>query len=273
MRKLPILCLLTVALAGLSRSVEAAPILYSVQSNGNDHLYSIDAATGSATDLGLVGFGDAEGLAFAGSTLYAIGGTDDVLWDITSPPGALVGATGPRSRTDAGLDYDPTTGTMYNLQGDGAGSSLYTVNLTTGATSLVGSSGTFGDGLGINGSGAAFAVDGIFTDSLYSVNLTTGALTLIGGLGLGDISTQFGLTFADGTLYGLSPGGQLYTFNTTTGAATLVANTVCGTALCGNWEGLAAPSSEQPVPEPASLTLLGLGLAGMGARRWRQRKQ
>lgn len=105
---------------------------YSVRSNADDHLYRINMQTGVATDLGLIGFGDAEGLAFDNlGRLFAIGGTESQLWNITSPPGLLVGNTGVRNGVDAGLGFDRTTGTMYNANGTGGSSSLYRINLAS----------------------------------------------------------------------------------------------------------------------------------------------
>jgi hypothetical protein len=266
--KMKIRCLtilaVVVLLLGSSFDAQANPIGFSVRSNADDHLYAIDLMTGFATDLGRIAFGDAEGLGFVGNELYTIGGTVDEFWNITTPPGVKVGDTGSRAGIDAGLDYDPASGTMYNINGESGGSSLYSIDLGNGSANLIGSTSTFIDGMGINSSGVAYGVDGIFSDSLYTVNLSDGSTSLVGALGLGNISTQFGLSFYGDVLYGLSSGGQIYTFNTTTGQATFVANVLSLQEVpLSGFEGLAI----QRAPEPGTLLLLIPGLAALWRRR------
>jgi len=173
--------LILVLLAMIGNAI-AGPIGFSVRSEGDDHLYRIDLLTGVATDLGLVGVGDAEGLAFVGSKLYAIGtGTtfNHQLWNITDPPGFLVGRTGIRGGVDAGLDYDARTGTLYAYEGNTAGGALYRIDPATGAATLVGQNDQFADGLAIDEAGQAFVIDNVTSTtndvaSLYRLDLGTG---------------------------------------------------------------------------------------------------
>ena len=74
------------------------------------------------------------------------------------------------------------------------------------------------------------------------------------------------------------PGGAFFGFTSSNPVGsirfqsrTLVAGLAGEGFTLDNVHGVSA-TNPAPVPEPASLTLLGLGLAGMGARRWRRRK-
>lgn len=261
----------------VTQNAIGGPIGFSVSSKGNDHLYQIDLMTGIAIDLGKINFGDAEGLAFVGTKLYAIGGSFGFslmsrFWDITEPPGSLIGSTGTSRRSvDHGLDYDVTTGTLYDYQGftDFSGGALYRIDPATGiATSIGNSNSQFADGLAINKAGEAFVIDGIVNDSLYQLDLTTGDVSLIGSLGFAS-NSNFGLSFDQmGTLWGLNATGEIYRIDTSTGqASSPVRVTLNGatTQLTG-FEGLAI----QQIPEPGSLALLGIGLAGLGFMRRRR---
>jgi hypothetical protein len=237
-RRLNLFVAAVLAAIGAS-TLSAAPFGYSVQSNGDDHLYLIDLATGVAVDLGALGFGDAEGLASDGVTLWAIGGTVEELWDITVPPGFKIGDTGARSWIDAGLAYNPADGKLYNLQGESpGGSTLYEIDAATGAATLIGADPAFADGLAIDPSGVAYAVDGFSSEKLYTVDLATGALTEVGSLGVSAFSL-FGLAFdASGQLWGINTAGDIYAFNTATGSATYVAQATVGGVAVNGFEGL-----------------------------------
>ncbi len=245
-------------------SAASAQVAYSVRSNADDHVYEINLATGIATDLGLISFGDAEGLAFGpGGQLYAIGGTVNEFWNITTPPGALVGDTGPRIGIDAGLDFH--NGVMYHTSGSGPTlTGLYTVDIGTGAATFVAELNLFADNIAIDPStGVAYGIDAIFDDQVFTFDLLTGSTTVLGGLGLGNVSQQVGTAFGGGTLYALFGDGNLYTINLATGQATLLTQVRDPTGLVlDGWEGLAI------IPAPG--VPLVLGFAGLLRARRRR---
>lgn len=137
----------------------------------------------------------------------------------------------PAASTLAGLSWNSVKNTMYAIAIGTGGGELYTIDLATGAATLVGpvTGMTTPIWLEIDNTGLAYSID-ITTDNLYSINLTTGASTLIGPLG---VNCQFAqdadfnrdtnqLYMASYTGGGV---GGIYTINTTTGAATLVGDT------------------------------------------------
>ncbi len=146
------------------------------------------------------------GLEEVGGVMYAAGfaGAFGNSLHILNP---VTGAATPvglftQAEPIGGLAYDTNTGIMYGMTtpgGGGAGfSSLYTVNLGTGATTLVGNTGLrfgsleFGpDGNLYAGGTGGGAENGI----LYRISTATGAASFIGPMGFGGVGNGIsGLT-------------------------------------------------------------------------------
>lgn len=113
----------------------------SFSSVNTDILYEINPATGVATLVGPIGFGNVFALAFANNgTLFGVSDNSDELISISTVSGAgsLIGATGLFSIFD--IAARPEDGVVFAA--DSGTSSLYTINLGTGATTLVGAYGS-----------------------------------------------------------------------------------------------------------------------------------
>jgi len=112
---------------------------------------------------------------------------------------------------------------LYGTTGvSNAASSLYTVNTSTGATTLIGATGFNGIGsLSFSPGGVLFGVANGSSRSLVTINTTTGVATLRGATGASANITDIAFR-SDGVLFAADGGANLYTLNTTTGAATSI---------------------------------------------------
>jgi hypothetical protein len=129
--------------------------------------------------------------------------------------------------TPGGLRWDPTSGTTYLVINDFtvSTSTLYTVDLATAATTLVGQmSGMIFD-ITIDSAGLMYGID-VDADALVAIDKTSGATQVIGSIGFDAIFGE-ALDFdaETGILYLASADestARMYTVDPTTGAATLI---------------------------------------------------
>jgi hypothetical protein len=204
------------------------------------HLIQFTSFTNSAatTDLGATGFTAAAGAANSSGVMFGLDSSSPSnLFKVTppSPSGSLVGNTGLAGPSGMAA-FAPNNSALYASNTETSGTNnLYTVNTSTGASTLVGT--MFTNGAALTAGTFATASDGTLHligfesnggNNVYDVNFSTGAVTLIGSysFGIGNADEVFAATF------------------------------------------LTAPT----VPEPATLILLGsMGVMGLGFRAWKKR--
>ncbi len=219
---------------------------FSVRSDVDDQLYSIDLPSGVATPIGATGFADIECLTFdASGVLYGVDDITNQLLICDTSTGAC-NAVGPLgvAFTDCGLTFD-CNGELFMSTDAPAPLTLYSIDPNTGQATAVGDQGQQVTGLAgaaataICGSGV-YGLGGDGTNNLGCMDLFTGAFEEIGPLNTVNVSDG-GIDFdLQGRLWGIQDEGLIFIITPSTGAASGV------TATLNGFEGLAidAPSCE-----------------------------
>lgn len=242
-----------------ANTLHAAPIW--MTGDDGQNLYTVDSNTGAGALVGNFGQSDTYTLAFSqNGTLYGIsnGFSNGTLVTIDRATGhaTTVGvSTGVGNMMSLAFAQD---GTLY--AGSWSNNNLYTINASTGAASLVGNLGFGGImDLDFDSQGNLYAL----SDALYRVDRVTGHGTLVSNLA-NTCLMGMAIDAADrflATDY-CSNNSPLYQVNTSNGALTNLGASGIGRLMGG----AIAPVN---VPEPGTVVLLGLAIAGLMVSRLR----
>jgi hypothetical protein len=176
------------------------------------------------------------------------------LWTIDINTGLAL-SVGPTANNMCGLAFQPGSDALFGIT---HGGQLYSVNASSGTSTLIGNSNPVIRGISFNSAGTLYGF-GIF-GALYQVNPATGAATAIGGTGNpvpgNDIAEDSTFT-PSGQLFGTDFGGDLFKTDPITGNGTKI-------AVTGQGAGLLALIAE-PTPEPAIAGLI-IGFFTLTAR-------